>query len=148
MQRLLGPGEALAAFVLGDAKSFVWLIRPEDASFRSIDRDRAAIAQQVAALRAALDPQQNLPNPTPAAFPVAQAQALYQDLLGPETDRLAQVKTLFVVPDGALESLPFAVLVTGPPEGPTTDYPHIAWLSPPRPRTTACCGPLGWRSSR
>ncbi|KOR28211.1 hypothetical protein TI05_17370, partial [Achromatium sp. WMS3] len=129
VQRLLKPGEGLVAFALGweETKSFVWLITPNSASFRQINRTAEDIAKQVKILRAKLDPVAN--TRLKEAFPVAVAHKLYQDILGPETARLAEVKTLFVVPDGALESLPFSVLVTAPPTGNPQDYQNIAWLS-------------------
>ena len=80
--------------------------------------DKETLKRRDKALRASLSPDQN-PNMT--AFPVAEAHALYRELRGLEAERLADVKTLFVVADGPLESLPLSVLVTeAPPAGPTT----------------------------
>jgi TPR repeat protein/CHAT domain-containing protein len=89
--------------------------------------ERRSLLDRVETLLATLSPEQN---PTLGrAFPVAEAYALYQDLLGPESERLADVKTLFVVADGPLESLPFSVLVTGPPAAGKPDYQKVAWLA-------------------
>lgn len=127
VQQLLKSGEGLVAYTLGEDKSFVWLITTQSASFRQINRNQAEINQQVQALRATLDPDANFQLAQP--FPVTTAYALYQDLLGPEAAQLAIVKTLFVVADGALEGLPFSVLVTVPSTGDPKDYQHVAWLS-------------------
>jgi CHAT domain-containing protein len=79
--------------------------------------------------RLALDPDFNaklLP------FPAARAYALYRKLVGPAEAQLTGVRHLLMVPDAALQSLPFAVLVTRPPEhDPETlaDNRDIAWLT-------------------
>jgi hypothetical protein len=56
VQRLLKPGEGLVSFALGKEKSFVWLITPNSASFRQIDRSAEDIAKQVNLLRDKLSP--------------------------------------------------------------------------------------------
>ncbi|KOR31765.1 hypothetical protein TI05_11545 [Achromatium sp. WMS3] len=129
VQRLLKPGEGLVSFALGVDKSFVWLITPDQISFRQIERSANDIAKQVNLLRDKLSPDPDKNDRLRQAFPVTIAHALYQDILAPEAARLANIKTLFVVPDGALESLPFSVLVTKLPTGNPEDYQNVAWLS-------------------
>ncbi|KOR27331.1 hypothetical protein TI03_07120 [Achromatium sp. WMS1] len=91
VQRLLKPGEGLVAFTLGweDTKSFVWLITPNSASFRQINRTAEDIAKQVTLLRDKLSPDRDKNYALKQAFPVTIAHALYQDILGPEAPRLA-----------------------------------------------------------
>ena len=64
-------------------------------------------------------------------FDVAAAHALYKVLLGP-FEEMIKDKRLIVIPDGALTSLPFNVLVTAPPRVriPTTlaEFRRIDWL--------------------
>jgi len=53
----LKPGEAwLLCLKLGKLEKFVWLITPNSASFRQINRTAEDIAKQVKILRAKLDP--------------------------------------------------------------------------------------------
>jgi CHAT domain-containing protein len=80
------------------------------------------------ALRARLDPALN---PDLAPFDVRRAYRLYAKILAPAAALLHGAQQVFVVPDGALESLPFEVLVTTPsqhePQN-AADHRNIAWL--------------------
>jgi CHAT domain-containing protein/tetratricopeptide (TPR) repeat protein len=140
VQNYLAQDEALIVFLVPSTgyqstpaernESFVWTIRRDDSSFRKIPLGKEALADRVAELREVLSP---ATNPTmDAPFPLDRANSLYRDLLGPEIDHLQGVKTLFIVPDGPLESLPLSVLVTQAPvsdrPGPT-DYQKTAWLA-------------------
>jgi CHAT domain-containing protein len=105
------------------------VLRRDDLAFYRTDVGAKALADEVMALRARLDPDFNhklLP------FPAARAYALYQKLVGPAEPLLAGVRHLLIVPDGALQSLPLGVLVTRPPKhDPKTlaDHREIAWLA-------------------
>ncbi len=152
LQQLLRPDEALVFYDVGDRyslhyassnmltsmstcsvfldnqRSFVWLITKTSASFRAINLSRQQIDSQVQILRAALDPEKNRELFQP--YPVQTAYTLYKNILEPECTQLKTIKTLFIVPDGALESLPFNVLVTELyPTNITVDYQNVAWLS-------------------
>jgi CHAT domain-containing protein len=88
-----------------------------------------ALADEVTALRASLEPRRN-PNLVP--FQAARAYALYDKLVGPAEPLLTGLYNLLVVPDGALQSLPMAVLVTRlPQQDPERieDHRNIAWLA-------------------
>jgi CHAT domain-containing protein len=90
-----------------------------------------ALAAEVTALRARLDPELN-PNPDFQAFPAGRAYALHQKILAPAAPLIAGANHLIVVPDGPLQSLPLGVLVTQPPErDPENPGEHrdIAWLA-------------------
>ena len=65
------------------------------------------VAKTVKAVRAGI-------NSNSPVFPVAEAQRLYTLTLGELSPELDGVKALVVVPAGALTSLPFEVLLTGP----------------------------------
>jgi CHAT domain-containing protein len=83
----------------------------------------------VTALRASLEPQRN---PHLAPFQAARAYALYEKLIGAAEPLLTGLHNLLVVPDGALQSLPMAVLVTRPPQQDPErieDHRNIAWLA-------------------
>jgi CHAT domain-containing protein len=66
-----------------------------------------------------------------APFDAQRANALYQKIIAPAASVLDGAHALFVVPDSALQSLPFEVLVTQPPlANPEhlADHRDIAWL--------------------
>ena len=122
VQAALGADEAFTAFTLADKESFLFVIRKDDARFFKLDITRAQTAETVKSLRASLS------NDEPVD--VAKAHNLYQSLLGPADSLIATARTLIVVPDGALQSLPFAVLVTKPPAtiAQPSDYQAVPWL--------------------
>jgi CHAT domain-containing protein/Tfp pilus assembly protein PilF len=122
VQAALEADEAFTAFALTDKESFLFVIRKDDAHFFRLDITRAQTAEIVKSLRASLS------NDEPVD--VAKAYQLYQALLGPADALIANAKTLIVAPDGALQSLPFAVLVTKPPAAiaKPSDYQAVAWL--------------------
>jgi CHAT domain-containing protein/Tfp pilus assembly protein PilF len=122
IQAVLGADEAFTAFTLADKESFLFVIRKNDAHFFKLDITRAQTADIVKTLR------ESMANDTPVD--VAKAHALYQAVLGPADALIADAKNLIVAPDGALQSLPFAVLVTKPPTAiaKPSDYQAVAWL--------------------
>jgi hypothetical protein len=67
----------------------------------------------------------------PLPFDLARAHTLYKALFG-EVEDLIKDKRLLIVPSGALNSLPFQVLVAGKPADalPSTNagYANVAWL--------------------
>ena len=72
-----------------------------------------------------------------ARFDTERAHDLYRKIFVPAERRLAGARHIFVVPDGALQSLPLGVLVTEEPpkrEGvdfliDSTDYRRVPWLA-------------------
>jgi CHAT domain-containing protein len=104
-------------------------MRRDTVSFYPLGVSAQALADEVMALRARLDPKLNADR---APFPASRAYALFQKLLAPAAAELAGVHHILMVPDGALQSLPPGVLVTRPPEhDPVTlaDHRDIAWLA-------------------
>ena len=66
------------------------------------------------------------------SFDTTKAFELYQKLFEPVEDLLDGARHLFVVPDGALQSLPLGVLVTKESQGDFMDfsgYRQTAWLA-------------------
>jgi CHAT domain-containing protein/tetratricopeptide (TPR) repeat protein len=128
-QTLLAPDEALLVYLSADDATWLWVLRHDRIAVHKIELGAKALAHEVAALRGALDPDRNTDF---APFPAKDAHALYQKLLGPAVPLLGSVHNLLVVPDGALESLPLAVLVTKAlkrdPQSPA-DHRDIAWLA-------------------
>jgi CHAT domain-containing protein/tetratricopeptide (TPR) repeat protein len=137
IQALLAPDEALLAYAVmgerrpGEEYDFVWLVRPDRAEWRRLDLAPGELEEAVRALRARLDPAL-WAGGAPPRFDAALAHRLHAKLLPFEPALLAGVRHLLVVPDGPLESLPFAVLVRTPPE-PGAPYREVDWL----PRTYA-----------
>jgi CHAT domain-containing protein len=131
-QSLLSDGEALLGFLVTGAESYGWAIRRNGVAFERLTITRAGLDDAVKRLRAGLD----IGAGDPAAivstpFDVAAAHALYRTLLAPFEAMLAGVHDLLVVPDGALQSLPLAVLVTEPPARPpasVADQAAVPWL--------------------
>jgi tetratricopeptide (TPR) repeat protein/CHAT domain-containing protein len=129
VQSLLAPDEALALYLSSGQNTWLWVIRRDSVFFARTDIEAEALAAEVAALRARLDPKLN---PDLECFPARRAYALYKKILAPATPLLVGAEHLIVVPDGALQSLPLGLLVTQPPErDPTTpgDHRGIAWLA-------------------
>jgi CHAT domain-containing protein/Flp pilus assembly protein TadD len=122
VQQVLGPDEAFAAMTLAQKDGYLFVIRKHKASFFKLDLTRSQAAEAVKALRA------NLVDDKP--FDTGKAHDLYQKLFGQADSLIADAGNLIVVPDGALESLPFSVLVTatGDQSGKPADYKHVAWL--------------------
>src|SRR3546814_15934302 len=76
----------------------------------AIDLTRGQAAAAARALRAPFEAEDVLP-----PFDVAGSYALFQQLLGPVRSELADDKHLISEPDGALISLPVALMVTRAP---------------------------------
>lgn len=108
----LRPGESLLALHLAGDRVFVWLAgREGPVAFHSTD-ERAAIEAEIRLLRRALDPNSAGIRDHILAFDVAAANRLYQRLIQPLVPALAQVQSLVVVANGALQELPLGVLLT------------------------------------
>ena len=129
---LLGPDEALVAYLVGNEKSYVWALSKERAEWAEIDAGTAALSELVRSLRQGLDPLAQPDDPaaveTGAGFDLGKAHALYKLVLGPVAKTIAGKKHLLIVPAGPLTSLPLQVLVTSPPGSDTEALRNAAWL--------------------
>ena len=127
VQRLLHPGEAMLVYGLDASGSYVWVVTPKNAGFRSLPVKRKDLEAQVAKVRSqmALDgADQGL------KVSVDVLHGLYTSLFAPIAPELEGVTHVMVVPAGPLQSLPFGMLVTAPtPEIKTdADYRKVPWL--------------------
>jgi CHAT domain-containing protein len=125
-QALLAPDEALLVYLVGSDETWVWALRRDRIAFYRIDIGAKDLDAQVNALRERLDPQ------TLGPFPVARAHALYRRILAPAEPQLDGAHRIIIVPDAALESLPFEVLVTQPPKADPqnlADHRNVAWFA-------------------
>ena len=124
-QPLLAPDEALLVYLTTANETWFWAVRRDAIVLHRADLGASALGAEVQALRAVLTPDLD-------PYPAARAFDLFRKLLAPALPQLVGVHRLVVVPDGALQSLPFAILVTLRPEhDPKTleDHRGIAWLA-------------------
>jgi tetratricopeptide (TPR) repeat protein len=129
-QALLAPDEAMLVYFVGDdTECWLWALRRDRAGFYRLDIGEKALTAEVMALRTKLDPDLN-PDLTP--FDAKRAYALYQKVVEPAAPLLVGASGVFVVPDGALQSLPLGVLVTRQPATnpeTTADHRSVAWFA-------------------
>jgi len=133
-RKVLGADEAMVTFYLGESRSFVWALPATGApAFAAVPLSAAKIAEEVHALRRALEPNATSLAEIPA-FDTERAYRLYAALLQPVEAGWHSAKSLLVVPHGALGELPLALLPTAPgkpgPGGPMpfTEYQKVPWL--------------------
>ena len=121
--KLMRPGEALALIVPMESSAVGVVVRDGKAFAWPIAVEASALAARVDALRAGTDWARR----GAVAFDLAEAHALYRDLLAPAEAALEGSKHLIVVAGGALASLPPALLVRR--AGRSDDYAGAAWLA-------------------
>ena len=139
VQALLAPDEAMLVYFVSSQGSWLWAVRSDRAEFHKLDIDDNALSGEVVKLRERLDPDLN-PDLTP--FDAKRSYALYQKIIAPAAGLLDGARLVFVVPDGALESLPLGVLVTKT-AGRQPGHPGrlSRYLVPGSRATTAVAGP-------
>ena len=120
----LAPGEGLVAFAFGTSTSFGFLVTREGVKAFPVKLSRAQLAEAVGELRQAFQPKGG----RLVAFDLAASHALYRKLLEPVAAELSSLTRLVFVPNGALLSLPPAVLVAETPAA-ERDYVNAAWLN-------------------
>ncbi|MBL8710642.1 MAG: CHAT domain-containing protein [Rhodospirillaceae bacterium] len=129
IQAALQPDEVLIAYLTLEERSYAWRISALSADLVELPGSAASIKSEVDALRATVDPKsvQSLSDIVP--FATAEAWSLYRALLAP-LDLPEERRHLIVVPDGTLQSLPFAALLQSPPEPVLefADYRRLPWL--------------------
>ena len=133
-RKVLGADEAMVTFYLGESRSFVWALPATGApAFAAVPLSAAKIAEEVHALRRALEPNASSLAEIPA-FDTERAYRLYAALLQPVETGWHSAKSLLVVPHGALGELPLALLPTAPGKPgtggpmPFTEYQKVPWL--------------------
>jgi CHAT domain-containing protein len=157
VQALLNPDEALVLLLdTPESKptpeeTFLWVVTKTNARWVRSDIGTPSLRREVAALRCGLDydgawgvagsqcPQLLGTNYTPIdhlfgkplPFDLVRAHTLYRALLG-DVEDVIKDKHLLIVPSGALNALPFQVLVTEKPADafPSTNagYANVPWL--------------------
>ncbi|MEJ2721351.1 MAG: CHAT domain-containing protein, partial [bacterium] len=122
IQKALPKKTALLEYALGDTVSLLWVVDRKGFDFYELP-NRRTLAPQVQRLRDAI----GQPNAGDAMLRTA-ARGLYASLIAPGEARIAKSKSLIIVPDGVLFSLPFEVLLTGEPDenAAWSDQPFLA----------------------
>lgn len=118
-QALLGPDEAVLMVVPSAFGTHVIVLSDKGIVWNRSDLNRGEIVRIVRNLRLELNPEAVARNNR--AFSRSLAYKLYRELIAPLEPALAGKKQLFIAADGALASLPFAVLVTSEPTGSDDD---------------------------
>ena len=133
-QALLGPDEAILSWLAANNELFLFGLRSDRAELFRLEISRRELDAAVTDLRATLDPSgiriRRLTDIPP--FETTAAFDLYQRIFAPAAKLLADARHVFVVPDGALQSLPLGVLVTEKPTAPVEDisgYRDVPWLA-------------------
>jgi len=105
---LLHPDEVLLLAVTAPSSTYLFLIRKGEVRVNKAPITSSELAARITALRQTLDigDSDRLPD-----FDVADASRLYDTLLGPLADGLADVRHLIFISNGPLLSLPLGVLV-------------------------------------
>ncbi|MBV9835336.1 MAG: CHAT domain-containing protein [Alphaproteobacteria bacterium] len=125
---VLRPDEGFVQIVLGQDRSFGFLLTHGEVQVWSVSLTLGQAEAEVSKLRGAFTP--NARGELPQ-FDVAAAHDLFKRLLGPATRNLKPLKALTISTNGALQSLPFSVLVTEAPPaiGAYEDYRKVNWLA-------------------
>jgi CHAT domain-containing protein len=134
LQDLLAPEEALLAYAVADNQSFVLAVRRDRAELFEVAVGAEELREAVTELRASLTPEgiRAVGDLLKRGFPATRAYELYTKLFAPAEEMLQGARHVFVVPDGALQSLPLGVLLTEEPQGSFTDfsgYAQAPWLA-------------------
>jgi CHAT domain-containing protein len=131
IQRALGDDEALLNYIVGQRETYLFVVRRERAAFLRLEIDSGQLTQDVRVLRQGVNPDGVSSIETLPRFDLARAHRLYLAILAPAMEALAGVGHVFVVPDRALQSLPFNLLVASPPPGDAQGfdaYRQAEWL--------------------
>jgi CHAT domain-containing protein len=131
----LRHGEALLSFYFGRELSFVWAVPKEGpVAFAPIAITAPDLEARIASLREALHFQAATIGEIPP-FDLALAYDLYSLLLKPVETTWKSARSLIVVTNGALGSLPLSLLPTAPAqvhektEPPFSGYRNVSWLA-------------------
>lgn len=125
---LLSSGEAVLHYSLAINSAHVLVIRRDGAELIPLKGDQKTIESAVRNLRKGLDPSSASVPP----FDVPLAHELYRQIIEPVLPHIKSAKHLILVPDGALQSLPFGLLVKNAgavSQSAQDDYRSVDWLA-------------------
>lgn len=116
---LLDANTVLVEFLLGEKRSFVWAISKNNVA-AAILAPRKEIEEQIASYQKLLTQRASVLTLSQSKVEINSAGAkLYGSLLQPVERAFASSRTLVIVPDGALDYLPFEALVANSPQEPS-----------------------------
>jgi CHAT domain-containing protein len=129
VQGHLRSQEALLTFFAGSEHSYGFVVRQDVVSAFEVPLSREQTAERVTALRTSAQLDLSGPQVKVPRFNLAEAQALYADLLKPAESLLKDTRNLVIAPSVPLLSLPFEMLVTAPTAEVTNgDYSQVQFL--------------------
>lgn len=119
-RQLLDDTTAILSFVHGPGAGLCFVITAATAEVLALPMQDGRLAEAALALK------ENLRTGSTGPFP-ENARRLYQLAFSGAIQRLpANIRSLIIVPDGALHGLPFECLLTGEASGkPLADYPYL-----------------------
>ena len=131
-QKLLAPGEVMISYLVTSRAIYVWAVRNDAIKFWNVDLGAKDLSDRVQKLRQNLEPRDGMLFNQIKPFDTTLAHELYQMLVAPAQSILQGVTSLILVPDAALQSLPFAVLVMQeamiPPQS-LEQHREVSWLA-------------------
>jgi CHAT domain-containing protein len=118
---MLKADEALLVYRMSESELYLSVVTSRESRFFHLNSptvNSVSVTQWVNMYRATLDPSSNGNNASPPPdMNYGSANLLYKAVIEPAEPILANVKHLIVVPDGALSSIPFQILLTAPFRG-------------------------------
>ena len=131
VRKALAPGEALVSMYLGETQSYVWSIGTDGkTAFRVAPVTRVEVENDVVELRKTLDLSAgSVARLRP--FDLARAHKLYRTFFEPDEALWKDAQVLNIIPHGALDQLPMALLLTAASpvaEAGKTTYADTPWL--------------------
>jgi len=128
VQAVLGEGEVLVEYLLGDSASHAFIVTPSAFRFAALP-PRATIEEKARRLLPMIR-DYNVLGDNPAYF-VATATPLSSALLGPLADEIDEARRLIVTPSGILHYLPFEALLIGevPPPRDVDRFDAVPYLA-------------------
>jgi CHAT domain-containing protein len=126
LRALLGSDEAMLVYALG-ASNFALVVKSDGAWFTKLKVRSKDVEADVSLIRNQMETDENY---SAKVVSVATLYKLYQGVLQPLEAQLKGVNHLIVVPSGALQSIPFGMLVTKSPKqiDNLPDYSKVDWL--------------------
>ncbi len=116
LQSLLAPDEALLLQVSGDAGTYLFLVTARQLYTERTPMTARELARAVKSVRNGMNIHRGRSGRLPT-FDPEPAHYLYDNLVAPFAEPLRDVQHLIVVADGAMQSLPPAVLLASPAAG-------------------------------
>lgn len=127
VQALLQADEAMVAYSLDNSRSWMWVLRKSSVAFIPLQSSPDYFSRIVQQVRAQMD-FDTAGKPKDADLNAL--RSLYMAAFAPAQVHLKDVNHVMLVPSGALQSLPFGMLVASAlPGGNRTSYDKVDWLA-------------------